>query len=86
MTFKMGDKMQKKRIEVSKRIDNLGAYIIYNVFSNIWEVHAHGAELSSNTVRKYHAFIESLYNDIGFLQCDTIENEYLVECGYNFAE
>lgn len=78
--------MAEKRVEINKKISNTGAYIIDYAFTDIWESEAIGAGLSEETVEKYHAFKNSLKKDIGHISCDTVTDEYIVECGYNIIK
>lgn len=78
--------MAEKRIEITKRIDNISAYIMENIFVDIWASKANCAGLSRDTVDKYYSFMDSLHRDIVHIKCDTITNEYIIECGYNIIK
>lgn len=33
---------------------------------------------------KFEDLIQQIHSDIGHLECDFFDNEYVVECGYNY--
>lgn len=78
--------MAEKRVEITQKIDNISAYIIENIFADIWGSRAKCANLSKDTVEKYYSFMDSLHSDIGYIKCDTITDECIIEYGYNIIE
>lgn len=75
----------RKRIKVEKRIDNVPAYVILDVFSDIWYyMITDSPDISVSAKAKFESFIKQMSEDINHLKCDEYDAPYLVERGYNY--
>ena len=76
-----------KRIEVSKKIDNYVAYMIEYAMTAYMPSREHlKRHLSKETIQKYDEFMDSLCNDVGHLSCYEFTDDYIIECGYDYAD
>ena len=77
----------KKRIKVEKRIDNVSAYVIWDIFSDIWYyMITSSPDISVSAKAKFESFIKQMSEDINHLKCDEYDNPYLVERGFNYTD
>lgn len=74
--------MKKERI--TKRIENSDIYLIWEIFSLIWENSYCESRFSNELKNKYSEFMDCLYTELELLKCDEITNEYIVIEGYNY--
>lgn len=75
--------MERNKQYTEKTIENTDAYFLCDVFETLWNaVKTDG--LSGDTIKKYHTFIDSLYEDAGHLKCDELIESRIVEYGCIF--
>lgn len=74
----------KKRIKVSKRINQYNSYILYDIILSLWGEWAKCCALSQETTEKFNEFAKSFNRDLNHLECDEYTEIYIVECGYNY--
>lgn len=76
---------EKNKIEVSKKIDNYVAYMFehamleYTPNRELLKYH-----LKAKNIQKYDAFMQALYDEVGYLECNECAEEYSIEYRYNF--
>lgn len=77
----------RKRVKVEKRIDNVRAYVIWDVFSDIWYYMINSyPNISDSAKEKFEGFIKQMSEDVNHLKCDEYDTPYLVERGYNYID
>ncbi len=83
----MSNIKNKNKIYVSKEITNNSAYMVEYFLCYFMPSNEILREIfSTNTLEKYHSFMEALNTEADHLQCDEFTNERIIECGFNFED